>query len=240
MIKQTDCPYYADSVLGGYLLSYAQAYGTEQPFLQFYADENGGQLCLMDGTASVVWHEECEELRWFLSARTDIRAIRCSVSLAEQLANDGWEMIVRPVMRCETVVSEVCGTVMPSIRELHPFLASVFAEMPPFEEWYVDVSHRVRHDCCRISAVENEGAVVASAMTVAEWDNGAVVGAVATHPDYRRRGYAAHCVTDLTATLQKLGKTVYICPKNEAAQRLYERLGFVCCDEIALLERKSL
>ncbi len=237
MIKQIDRINHVDSLLGGYLSGYLKAYGTEQSFLKFYTDENGGQLALMDGTATIVWHEETEELRWFLSAQADIHTIRCSVSLAKRLTFDGWEMTVLPVMRCETALAEVQKTVMPSIRALHPFLASVFAEMPPFDEWYVDVSHRVRHDCCRICAVENEGTVVASAMTVAEWDTGAVIGAVATHPDHRRQGYAAQCVSDLTAKLQTTGKTVYICPKNEGAQRLYERLGFVCCDETALLER---
>ena len=237
MIRQTNTIASNDAFLCGYLLGYEKAYGTGQPFLSFYADENGGQLAVMDGAATIVWHDEWEELQWFLSARADIHTIRCSPALAKRLALPAWETTVRPVMRCTASLSDSRETVTPSIRAVHPFLASVFIEMPPFEDWYVDVSHRVRHDCCRICAVENEGAVVASAMTVTEWDDGAVIGAVATHPDHRRRGYAARCVTELAAQLQQMGKTVYICPKNEGAQRLYERLGFVCCDETALLER---
>lgn len=238
MIKQIECINPTDSILGGYVQGYANAYGTEQSFLQFYADENGGQLALMDGVATVDWHDETEELVWFLSARADVHTVRCAPFLAMRLSSCGWEAVYRPVMRCDTLVSVTQETAMPSIRELYPLLASVFAEMPPFDNWYVDVSHRVRHGCCHICAVESCGAVLASAMTVSEWGNGAVIGAVATHPEHRRRGYAARCVSELTALLQAEGKTVYICPKNEAAKRLYERLGFAQVDEIALLERK--
>ena len=237
MIRQMDGVTPTDDFLCGYLRGYQNAYGIAQPFLQFYADEHGGQMAIMDGVATVLWHEDVEELQWFLSARADVHTIRCAATLAETLTRMGWKTQVRPVMRCESALVHEEDTVMPSIRELYPFLACVFAEMPPFDEWYVDVSHRVRHGCCRICAVENDGVVVASAMTVAEWENGAIIGAVATHYKYRRRGYAARCVTNLTAELQQEGKTVYICPKNDAAQRLCERLGFVCCDTVALLER---
>ena len=78
-----------------------------------------------------------------------------------------------------------------------------------------------------------DGVAVASAMTVAEWQGGAVIGAVATDPKHRGNGYASRCVTALTRQLQQQNKQVYICPKNEYAKRLYERLGFTECDEIA-------
>ncbi len=237
MIRQIHSVTPADDFLCGYLLGYQKAYGTAQSFLQFYGDERGGQLAIMDGVATVLWHNDVEELQWFLSARADVHTVRCAGILAKVLVSTGWKTTLRPVMHCQRETAQAGKTQMPSIRELYSFLTSVFAEMPPFDEWYVDVSHRVRHGCCRICAVKNDDMIVASAMTVAEWDEGAVIGAVATHPEHRRRGLAARCVTDLTAMLQKEGKTVYICPKNDGAQRLYERLGFVCCDTVALLER---
>ena len=80
---------------------------------------------------------------------------------------------------------------------------------------------------------------VSSAMTVAEWANGAVIGAVATDSSHRRRGYASACVSALTQQLSSENKTVYICPKNAAAQRLYEQLGFTVVGSLATTERNT-
>jgi GNAT superfamily N-acetyltransferase len=141
-------------------------------------------------------------------------------------------------MRCEKVVCSVETIVPLSPRKLYPFLANIFPEMPPFDDWYVDVCYRVRHGFCHISAIEWEDMPISSAMTVAEWKDGAVIGAVATAAEHRRKGYAARCVAALTSQLQQAGKTVYICPKNAAAQKVYEQLGFVVCGKTAMIERK--
>ena len=66
---------------------------------------------------------------------------------------------------------------------------------------------------------------------------GAVIGAVATLPDYRGRGYASACVSTLAASLQKEGRRIYLSPKNAGAQRLYAGLGFVPCGEWGTLQR---
>ena len=102
---------------------------------------------------------------------------------------------------------------------------------------YADVHHRLRHGLCRLAAVETDGGVAACAMTTAECAGGAVIGAVATLPDYRGRGYASACVSTLAASLQKEGRRIYLSPKNAGAQRLYAGLGFVPCGEWGTLQR---
>lgn len=238
MIRQVNTVLAGADFLSGYLFGYYEAYGADRAFLRFFGDENGGQLAIMDGVATVCWHEDTEELSLFLSVQSDVRIVRSHPVIAQKLSLSlGGTTLIRPVMKCETQYTCVEKTATPLPRNIYPLLASVFPEMPPFDEWYVDVCYRVRHGLCRISTVEEDGKTVASAMTVAEWEDGAVIGAVATDECYRRRGYAARCVTALVAELQLMGKDVYICPKNESAQRLYERLGFVICGETAILER---
>lgn len=239
MIRQTDTVVLTGEILSGYLAGYKEAYETSQPFLRFYGNETGGQLALMDGVATVEWPpEEGEELQYFLSAQPDIHTIRTSVPIANRLSQEwGTTPVVRPVMRCEASWEPVGQTMTPSLRNLYPLLQKVFPEIPPFESWYVDVSHRMRHECCHICAVEVASGPVSSAMTVAEWRGGAMIGSVATDERHRGCGYASRCVVNLTSLLQHRGKTVYICPKNEGAQRLYERLGFVVCGETAIVER---
>lgn len=229
-----------DTVLSGYLNGYYGAYGAEQSFLQFYGDEHGNQLAVMDGTATVCWKEiNREELLLFLFSQPNVRTVRTDAKTGVALAEFwGTEAVIRPVMKCEIAACAEGVTDSPSPRILYPFLVNIFPEMPSFEPWYLDVSHRLRHGFCHICAAKSGEEVISSAMTVAEWTNGAMIGAVATHEGHRSKGLAARCVTNLTAELQAAGKTVYISPKTEKAKRLYERLRFSVCDELAIVERK--
>ncbi len=154
--------------------------------------------------------------------------------------------------------------VTPQPRELYPLLRACFGDaLPPFESWYVDVSHRFRHGWCRTAGIRTGGALAACAMTTAEcgpepaaaenfpgnrgtsceginpYNGGAaLLGAVATQPEYRGRGYASRCLSALTAALQAEGRHVLLSPKNEYAQALYERLGFMVCGEWGEIHRK--
>lgn len=52
---------------------------------------------------------------------------------------------------------------------------------------------------------------------------------VAVHPDYRRKGIAAELVNALTEELKAMGShclTLEVRSSNEAAKKLYEKLGF--------------
>ncbi len=57
---------------------------------------------------------------------------------------------------------------------------------------------------------------------------GAELGNVATHPDYRGKGYASHCVKEVVCDLEKLTPTVFLhfIEDNTPAKRLYEKMGF--------------
>ncbi|MHA1907533.1 MAG: GNAT family N-acetyltransferase [Candidatus Thorarchaeota archaeon] len=60
-------------------------------------------------------------------------------------------------------------------------------------------------------------------------DYGAEIGNIATHPDYRRRGYAACCVASVTKELLRESACVllHFFDDNIAAQKLYEKMGYV-------------
>ena len=233
--RMNTLPSYNGTCLSGYIRSYGEMYGMNQPFLQIYGDENENLLSIMDGTVTVCWNEyNLEELSLFLQTQS-WHTLRATVKAAAYLsAKWGNAAVLQPVMRYVGSAGEVVES-NASPREVYPFLASVFDAMPPFDVWYTDVCYRVRHGFCRICAVKKESSIVSSAMTVAEWENGAVLGAVATDKQYRRQGYAGRCVMAVVSQLNK--SDVFICPKTQAAERLYEQLGFVVCDEIGKIER---
>ncbi len=208
------------------------------PFLRFYVGDDGSAAAVLDGQAIVyAVPSEREELALFVSMQPDITSLLADEETAEAVAAQ-WDSTVQvfPVMRCEAPqAAEPLRSAAP--RELYAFLEPVFPGLPPFEGWYMDVCYRERHGFCRNVAVRDGECIVSSAMTTAEWNGGALIGGVATAPTHRRRGLAGRCVGTLTAALQGEGRLVYICPKNEGAQRLYTALGFAVCGSVALTER---
>ena len=208
------------------------------PFLRFYVGDDGSAAAVLDGQAIVyAVASEREELSLFVSMQPDITSLLADTETAEAVAAHwGAEVHTIPVMRCDAP-QKAKQLERLSPRELYAFLQPIFPGLPPFEGWYMDVCYRERHGCCRNVAVRDGGQVVSSAMTTAEWRTGALIGGVATAPTHRRQGLAATCVGALAAALQGEGRQVYICPKNEGAQRVYTALGFVVCDSVAQTER---
>ena len=222
------------------ILCMAEAYGPERAFIHFWKGEGGLLLALLDGTATLLpGTAEREELALFLSMQEEIRLLRTDRETAVELAPllPGWVVETGDVMTPARPFSPVTASEWPA-REIYPLLRECFGEtVPPFEVWYGDVNHRQRHGFCRIAAVEAEGKPVASAMTTAECRGGAVIGAVATLPAYRGRGYASACVSSLTARLQAEGRRIYLSPKNECAAKLYAGLGYASCGGWGTLRR---
>jgi GNAT superfamily N-acetyltransferase len=88
--------------------------------------------------------------------------------------------------------------------------------------------------------VEKDHKLVATAGThlVSRTYNLGIVGNVFTHPDYRRRGYAAICTSAVIEELlsQSLDVVLNVGQDNETASKMYYRLGFhVYCPFIEAL-----
>ncbi len=210
----------------------AEVYGVDRPFCRFWTDGNGGALMISEGVATMYPADALDEWALFLTMSPDVKTVRTTAEAARKLA-ELWnaELQCGRVMRAEDIA--VCGQaaeVPPAT--LYPLISDVFGEsIPPFDAWYADVHHRLRHGAFHSRAVCEEERVLSCAMTVAQCEDAVLIGAVATHPTARGRGFASACVTALTQAYRQKGVTVYISPKNEAAEALYSRLGFTVCGE---------
>ena len=216
------------------------AYGSECPFIRVWRTENGSLLSLLDGAAVLDLRagEDREEAFCFLSMQPEIRSVRTDADTARALAafpafspSAAPRLETGAVMRLAEALPPTAGMAVPvTPREVYALLALCFdGALPPFDSWYVDVSHRIRHGVCHLAAVVREETPAASAMTVAEYGGAALLGAVATHPRFRGRGYATACLAALAEVLPD--KRLSISPKNEKARGLYAHLGFVPCGE---------
>ncbi len=207
------------------------AYGLSQPFFLVYKGEGGSVLSVLDGAATLLAGDDVEEAFCFLQMSPQITSLRADSKTAIAFATArGLDVRTGNVLKAPTGMSAVgeANEVAPS--DYYPLAKRVFGEsMPPFDGWYVDVSHRLRREKCRLVGVWDNGVLASGGMTVAETEEAWLLGAICTDESYRRRGYAAACVTALASIGQARGKAIYIAAKNPGAQRLYESLGFVVC-----------
>ena len=214
-------------------------YGKDTPFIHYYSDGEGSLLAIMDGVGLFYADELNDEWSAFLAMNPDLHAIHCSKSIGEALMKtEQWHGRVGDVMRYSGEIPSgiddiVCTT--PHLPTVYSLLKDHFPGISPFNSWYPDVSHRIRHGNSHISAIMDGENVISTTITVAETDDAAILGQVATHPDFRCRGLAGKCIKSTIS--QCKDKALYILPVDEIAKKLYAKLGFDTVDGWAELER---
>ncbi len=217
-----------------------EAYGDARPFLRFFEDDAGGRLSVCHGDAVLASGEDTEEVRLFLTMNPSIRRVRSDRRTALLLAKD-WGMPLRShCVMCAPYPPEAAesSAMEPKLAHLYPLLVAVFGEaIPPFDEWYADAHFRTRHGLMHTAGVSDGETLLACAMTVSECRQAALIGAVATLPKARGKGYASRCVLTLTGRLQRMGKRVLLSPKNDRAFAIYTHLGFTPCGEWGEVQR---
>lgn len=235
-----------DDWCGTFIKSRFLAYGGNASFAPFYQDDDGNVVSLLDGNAMLSGgFSNVNEWAAFFTMHPDIVTITGEETVVRQLSNIlQIPATVKQVMQYKNTGNFIERSVVlqPSIREMYSLLKAVFdAQMPPFENWYVDVSHRIRHELCNVAGVKKADVLVSTAMTVAESETAAIIGAVATHPEYRKRGYASMCIRSLVdrLTKEKDFRTIWISPKNDNALRLYSSLGFTVSGKIGQISIKE-
>ena len=218
--------------------SLKRAYGLNVSFIRYYTDECGGLLTVMDGAGVLYCTENVEEWTIFVTMNPEILHIHCSAAIARYLTSMGaWQgregVVLKYAGNRNFPMPAVCEN--PYLPKVHTLLSTCFETMSSLDAWYPDVSHRIRHDCAKVAVILDRENVVSTAMTVAETDSAALLGQVATHSDYRGRGYAQTCINSLISRCKD--KSLYILPVTDYAQSLYQKMGFEPCGEWAELKR---
>ena len=241
MIRQAidqDIPQYATDETLIRIISLVKAYGCNVPFIQFFTDENGGLLSVMDGVGLLYVDQLTDEWCAFLQMNPMIGTLHCPGSIGQQLLYNGdWYGRVGEVLQYqgpEAISSDdVCVT--PYLPDVHVLLDHCFPGFSSLNYWYPDASHRIRHNCCHIGCIQRNNRIVSTAMTVAETATACIIGQVATDPAFRRQGMAEKCIKSVIS--QCKGKEIYILPLNEYARNLYLKMGFAPCGDWAELNK---
>lgn len=210
------------------ILSQLLAYGTDERFLEHWvqleADKPRAVISRMDGNMTVFCEKSDEELNEF------IEAVGFNTILADkQFFPQYWsgEAVLKFARKSETkFFDDIEIDFNPTIQEVYSILAECKGagfEVPDFDSFYPDMSHRVRHNLSRIFAAKIDGQAVACCMTSAETDSCAIISGVATLPEMRGKGYAGRLVAEMVKNFGN--REVFVFCRRELVG-FYNRLGF--------------
>lgn len=212
------------------IVALARAYGLEQPFARFWRQSQGAYLACLDGAVVLFGTEtaDWEEIQAFLPA-AGVRSVLCDAAAAIRLPAFPLqaEGAVLARMREDDVPMPVYE-LNPGPRELYSLLKQCETNtfrVPPFEGFYLDLSHRTRHGAAVSVAVRDDGGgLAACAFSTVQTDSLAVLSGVAVRPDCRGKGLGRQVVRALQARLSAPQVCVYRARgENEA---FYRALGF--------------
>lgn len=242
MIKQTEhiqaiLPF-QKTVFGCRILATAQAYGLSEPFARFWTQEEGkAAICMLDDTVilDAGVDAEYDELKEFIRMTGADRVV-CGGEVAQKL---GYPVVRRgQIMAYQNNSPSRLGDFErnPGVRELYSLISECETdtfEPPEFESFYMDMSHRIRHDTAAAVGMRFQGELVSCAVCSAKTRDMAVLSAVCVHPQYRRRGYGHGALSAIVYLLR--GKKVYILRAEKENEEFYRSFGFDNCGEFTEL-----
>lgn len=161
------------TVFGCRILATAQAYGLSEPFARFWMqDEDRAAICMLDDTVilDVGAHADYDELKEFIRM-TGAQRLLCDAESAQKLGH--------PVVRRGKVMVYQGNSPSrlgdfernPGIRELYALISECATETfepPEFESFYMDLSHRIRHDAAAAVGMRFQGELVSCAICSAK------------------------------------------------------------------------
>ncbi|GHU83151.1 hypothetical protein AGMMS50284_6210 [Clostridia bacterium] len=121
-----------------------------------------------------------------------------------------------------------------SIKDYYNLLVknkSISFAVPDFDDFYVDLSHKIRKNTAMLCGVYVSGILISCACAVAIDEYAAVIGGVATLPEYKQQGFGSTAVASITEYLHKKNKRIFLHRNLNKLEDFYTKLGYVNCSE---------
>lgn len=205
----------SDPVGNIYPLAIMQGYPQQDDFYRAFESE-AGILVYAGGTAYLSGEFEPDELHSFLSM----------IGAQEIIApapNGNKHILVYHGAKKNSTAAYAQESQMVQIWQL---LCNNFANVPPFADFSQAKTAQRLYLGGRTGVVVEDGRIASTASVLAQSNTHALLGAVATHPDHRKRGHAGNILHMLIHELLENNKTPIILCDNPVAIHLYRGMGF--------------
>ena len=212
------------------IASIAAAYGFDKGFSCFWLDDRSDAVfCLTDDLMIISGTVlDGEETGSFLKA-VGPKAIFCAVRNAETLSlpvADSGDVLKKQPKAGENGKDEEREVPDPyhvDIREIYGLLEET-GMVEEFEPFYLDLSHKLRHQTALALTEHSEDILTGCAVVSAIGGNAAILSALAVRPQYRRQGIGTRLVRRVEGCFP--GKTLYVFREKEKNREFYRELGY--------------
>lgn len=100
-------------------------------------------------------------------------------------------------------------------------------EVPQFEDFYVDLNHRLRKQASEIMGAYFNGTLVSCCVVTATDNNSALLAGVTTLPQYKKQGFGTAVVTKICESLILKGKeNIFLYRDQNKNFSFYNKIGF--------------
>ena len=247
IIKESDLPM-LKSMCGSDLfisriVSAYHAYGNTN-IADFWVQTDDGLLntviSKIDGvlTLSHVSRGNMDELAGFLYA-IDGHTMLCDADFPEKInmAADR----TGPILCFDNQNQQECDfefVLNPPLKEVYTVMQkckSPSFQPPAWEPFYLDMSHRTRHNLAISAGIRDEqGKLIGCGFTVSQTEQNAVLGGICVLPSMQNKGFGQKIVKALLSQLQQ--DYIYVFRVQGEHETFYRRLGFTECGSWAELD----
>lgn len=205
----------------------AETYGTELNFAMFWVqriDETPvAAISRVDGNMTLCCGEntDFEELSCFMNA-VGYSSVTYDAKYSEKLG-------ITPQKTSFTVKYKGGAEVSDGIlldydkKEIYSLLCKCGFELGDYNAFLSDVCARLNKSTASLAAIEANGMLSACAFALFEGEKSVLLGAVATNPAARGRGYASKLVGTLAE--MKKDKEVYLFCREDSLAEFYAKIG---------------
>lgn len=216
------------TAFGCKIASIARAYGFDKGSACFWVDTKSDtvfcqsdDLMIISGTVLNI-----EETQEFLRA-VGPKAVMCAVRNAEALSlpvSESGDILKKQLENSEEKPFDPYSV---NIREIYGLLEEV-GMVDEFEPFYLDFSHKLRHNSA-LAVTEHRGSELVGCAVVSSISNGsAILSSVAVNHNCRREGIGTQLVRRIESYFPS--KTMYVFREKDKHTEFYKGLGYVKAD----------
>lgn len=207
------------------IMSLACAYGFGYDFVSFYRQKDTfgnitAIISKLDNDFTLCKNQlaDCEELAEFFSVIGFASVLSDNRFDFENNFDEG--IIMSADKRIDKAMLYVEIDRYPKLMKLFNFIDYDNAD---FESWYVDVSHRIRHNAARAYSLNVNDEIISSGIFSSIYNDDAILSSVQTSSEFRHMGYASCLVSEMMNDIK--GK-VYLMREKHLNEEFYKKLGF--------------
>lgn len=228
-------------VFGTRIKAYFDTYKANFDFLKVWiqldeSEKPTAAISLMDAdmTLTCCDNADFEELEFFIKM-TAYASLQCSRDALKKLnlKESIWGYVVE-YKEIQPVESDLISFDI-DYKEMYSLISGVkLLGVGEYLPWLSDISYRVNHGTAIPAAIIENSKLSACAAALFITENAALLGAVATNPQRRGKGFGGMLVKTLGNKMLEENKRVELLCKNDSIVEFYKSIGFIVKGEWAI------